>query len=102
MKKKSVVAAFIAVSAVFSVISPFLTPSAPDPQTASTEASVGGYVLREYDGAIGVFVSGSKVPLSVIDIDVRTLPDADRTALANGIFAADEDELNRRIEDYSS
>ncbi|MBR5941774.1 MAG: hypothetical protein IKZ81_00335 [Clostridia bacterium] len=102
MKKKAVIAAFIAVSAVFAAVSPFLTPTAPEPETASTEAPAGGYVLREYEGAIGVFASGSSVPVSVIDVDVRTLPEADRAALANGIFAADEDELNRRIEDYSS
>lgn len=102
MKRKMIFVAVITALAAFAAIIP-LFPAGGHGENAAAEASAhGGYMLREYGGIIGVFSAGGSEPISVIDVDVRTLPEADRRALASGVFAADEDELNRRIEDYSS
>ena len=104
MKNKIIVTSFLAVAAITALLAPQLTKrAAARPETESSAISAAdGYVLREYEGAIGVFKAGVSAPVSIIDVDTRTLPDSDRAALARGIYAADEDELRRRIEDYSS
>ena len=104
MKKQILTASLIAVFSVLAFITPRIAKqTAPLPEAASSElSSVDGYVLREYDGAIGVFRAGVSELLTVINIDPRTLPETDRAALIRGIYAADDDELNRRIEDFSS
>ena len=105
MKNKLVFAFCLASAAITIVLAPlFLRRGSEEVSPASSAQTHinGGYYLMEYNGMIGVFAAGSGEPLSVLDVDVRTLPDADRSALADGVFAADEEELNRRIEDFSS
>ncbi len=104
MKNKIITASLLAVSAIAALLTPQLSKrAAAKPETESSAISAAdGYVLREYEGVIGVFKAGVSAPVSVIDVDTRTLPESDRAALARGIYAADEDELCRRIEDFSS
>lgn len=104
MKNRIILGACLAVSALLTFAAPLLSEkatSAPEPVSSETELT-DGYLLREYDGMIGIFTVGEKEPLSVIKVDLRTLPESDRAALVSGIYAADDEELNRRIEDFSS
>lgn len=104
MKRRVILSSLLAVSAVMALFVPKTAKRAaslPD-ESASEISAEYGYVLREYDGAIGVFKAGVSEPVAVIDIDTRTLPERDRAALILGVYAADDEELNRRIEDYSS
>lgn len=105
MKKKLAAAVCIVTAAIIAVAAPFFARRADEkPESASSAQAraESGYYLMEYKGMIGVFPAKGGEPISVLDVDVRTLPDEDRAALADGVFAADEDELCRRIEDYSS
>ena len=103
MKTKAIRTAVLALSGIMMLTSPLILDKAtatPLPTVSSEEA--GGYILREYNGEIGIFSSDSSVPLRIIEVKVSSLPDGDRSALSDGVYAANEDELNKRIEDYSS
>ncbi len=58
------------------------------------------FILREYDGIIGVF-DASGVLTDIIDVQVNSLPEADREMLETGIYAFSKSELNSLIEDYT-
>ena len=104
MNKRMMLGICLAVSAVTAFAAPRMAKkSVSDPEPVSSEVSLTeGYMLREYDGMIGVFMIGRNEPISVIKVDLRTLPDSDRSELVSGVYAADDEELSRRIEDYSS
>ncbi|MGI6167138.1 MAG: hypothetical protein ACOYIA_03260 [Eubacteriales bacterium] len=58
------------------------------------------FVLREYEGVIGVFDS-SGVLVDIINVKVMSLPEADRKMLESGIYAFSRGELLSLIEDYT-
>ena len=59
-----------------------------------------GYYAREYRDKIGIFyVDGSLY--QVLDTYVKTLPEADRSLLKEGIYLEDEKALRGLIEDYT-
>lgn len=58
--------------------------------------------LGIFEGKLALFVGESPYPNVVYDVMVRTLPEADRIRLAEGIPVADEAELARLLEDYTS
>ena len=59
-----------------------------------------GYYAREYRDKIGIFyVDGSLY--QVLDTYVKTLPEADRSMLREGIYLEDEKALRGLIEDYT-
>jgi len=59
-----------------------------------------GYLVKEYEGQIGIFSSDGKL-LEILDTYVKTLPEADRSLLGEGIWVETRAELNSLIEDYS-
>lgn len=67
---------------------------------AETEGKEEIFILREYEGVIGVF-DNSGVLTDVIDVQIKTLPEADREMLAAGIYAFSRGELIALIEDYT-
>ncbi len=67
---------------------------------ALTEDEEPVFILREHEGVIGVFDS-SGVLTDLIDVQVRSLPEADRNMLAEGIYAFSKQELIALIEDYT-
>ena len=72
------------------------------PQTVLASAE-SGYVLRTWDGYIGVFCPpDSKQPAVLTDVRVRDLPMTDRLALTKGIPAADYGQVVRLLEDYGA
>ena len=58
------------------------------------------YVATSEDGRLVVTRAGKTVIRT--EIDVRTLPEADRNALAQGKILSDADALARLLEDYGS
>jgi hypothetical protein len=58
------------------------------------------YVVKEYHGQIGIFSSDGTL-LEILDTYVKTLPDADRALLGEGIWVETREALNALIEDYS-
>jgi len=60
------------------------------------------YILREYEGRIGVFIAGEAEPETVLDVLVKYLPEYDREQMRQGIPAGSYNELTALIEDYSS
>lgn len=61
------------------------------------------WVLGEYGGYVAVFAPGDGLlPGRVTDVQVRLLPEKDRTQLSQGIVVADRRELMMLLEDFSS
>lgn len=61
------------------------------------------YVLREYEGCVAVFASvGDASPMTLTDIEVDTLREADRQILSSGLAVADREELLTLLEDLGS
>lgn len=61
-----------------------------------------GYMLKIYDGRIGIFRTPSEKPYSYLDTDVSYLNDYDKELLSNGIEVSTEEELKSLIEDLTS
>ena len=59
-----------------------------------------GYLVKEYQGQIGIFSLDGTL-LETIETYVKTLPEADRALLGEGISVKTREELNSLIEDYS-
>ena len=59
------------------------------------------FIVREHGGIIGVFDGDGRLLYS-LDIYVKTLPEADRALLKEGITVHSKKELRALIEDYSN
>ena len=68
--------------------------------SATTEGSDVCYLVREHDGIIGVFTAEGDLEYT-IEVYVRTLPEADRRLLSDGIFAQNKAELLEILGDYN-
>jgi len=66
---------------------------------SETESFAEGKVA-EYNGRIGIFSSDGTL-LQMLETYVKTLPEADRTALREGILISSEEELYSVIEAYT-
>ncbi len=60
------------------------------------------YVLKEYQGHVGVFRYGYTSPSEILDALISDLPAHDREELKSGVYVYSDDELQQRIEDYDS
>lgn len=61
-----------------------------------------GFVLKEYEGKAALFRENSEKPYQILNLEIYLLPDADREALKQGIFAENEEELKTLLEDWES
>jgi len=69
----------------------------------STSGAEAAYILREHEGYVSVFYPGeAALPTMVTDIRVKDLPAGDRRQLADGIPAADHQEMLALLEGLSS
>ena len=59
-----------------------------------------GYIVREYNGKIGVFARGSNVLQETLNVRVSDLPILDRERLYSGIIAQNDEQLYKIIEDF--
>ena len=71
-------------------------------ETAASVSEEETFLVKEYQGHIGVFSNSSELPFQEIPVDVESLPKTDQLLLAQGIHAANKQELNRVLEDYES
>ena len=68
----------------------------PQPETAAPR-----YLLKDSGGHIALYTADGIGPLATYDdLYTRLLPESDVLALQQGVFVADEAELQRRLEDY--
>ena len=58
------------------------------------------FILKNYNGIIGVF-DQSGILTDIIDVEIKSLPEQDRTMLETGIWARSRQELASLIEDYT-
>ncbi len=70
--------------------------------TILTAAITLGYLLGCYKGYVALWKDGKSEPAQIFPCIVDTLPEADQTALLEGIRARSELELNMILEDYLS
>lgn len=99
--------ALAAVAAAAGAISGITGPAgaADEPDTAIVwpqDAENAQFILREYDGCVAVFAAGDSTPITMTDIPVRDLREADRALLNAGLPAADRDEVLTLLEDLGS
>lgn len=67
----------------------------------SVDTSSGsGFMIKEYNGVIGIF-DGDGALQDILDVDIKSLPEADRVMLRAGIWATSRRELASLIEDYT-
>ena len=68
----------------------------PQPETAAPR-----YLLKDSGGHVALYTADGIGPLATYDdLYTRLLPESDILALQQGVFVADEAELQRRLEDY--
>ena len=73
-----------------------------DTVSAALKENEQKYVLKEYNGRIGIFVGDERTPKEVLSVYVFTLPEADRKALSIGIAVYGEEKLLSLIEDFTA
>lgn len=73
-------------------------PAEPVSAAAVSEA---GYYAALSGNQVAIYLNGRAEPVLITDIDARTLPDADRERLAEGIPLDGAADVNRLLEDYS-
>ncbi|MGN1112811.1 MAG: hypothetical protein ACI4RP_06355 [Acutalibacteraceae bacterium] len=94
--------AFLVTVGTISALTPD-TPRAEPQRIFETEPStVEGFIVKELDGRVAVFRNGEEAPLEITDTSIVSLPDFDKQQLKIGVYAANERELKRLLEDYCS
>ena len=58
--------------------------------------------LGIYEGYLALYSGSGRYPTEIYSVLIRSLPEADRIKLNNGIELSDEAELREILEDYSS
>ncbi len=80
--------------------------SSAEVPAAETESSISAasvtYVVKTFQGKIGVFAGDPDTPIQTLNVEVATLPESDRQALEQGITVEGRDSLRRLLEDYES
>ena len=61
-----------------------------------------GYTIGEHEGLLAVFSSDSEEPLTVTDIELASLRQADRDMIDRGLSAQSREELLLLLEDLGS
>ena len=69
--------------------------------TTTTQTQV-NYVLRAWDGHLGLFRGDSEVPYQELDMPLTLLSDYDREIVELGIIVETEQELRALVEDITS
>lgn len=60
------------------------------------------YIMKLYNGKIGIFRIGEAEPFETLDTDIKDLPQGDIELLTDGIRLQSAAELQRAVEDYTS
>ena len=83
----------------------YSTSNAPSSQgsASAAEALTSGadlYIVREYEGHIGVYRDGAAAPFREYSTDVSVLPKADQSSLRQGKVLHSMAEVEKLMEDY--
>lgn len=70
------------------------------PKSQESELSV-SFVLKEYNGKLGLFRGNAQSPYQTLDFDIAYLSEYDRELLKEGIAVDTQGELDMLIEDYT-
>ncbi len=68
--------------------------------SAASAQAAACFIVKEYNGHIGVYRSGESTPFREYNTDVQILPKADRTALEHGKTVHTMAEVEKIVEDY--
>ena len=60
------------------------------------------YIVKTYNGIIGVFADQSETPIQTVEVTVSSLPEGDQQSLEEGISVKGTNALRRLLEDYES
>ena len=71
-----------------------------EPNNENADQDNATFILKNHNGVIGVF-DQSGILTDIIDVDIKSLPEQDRTMLEAGIWARSRQELASLIEDYT-
>lgn len=74
----------------------------PESSIPISESSKIQMRLGAFEGKLALFKGESRYPNEIFDVLLRSLPEADRLRLEEGIKVYDEEELKRLIEDFTS
>lgn len=78
----------------------------PEPTPVITaQPKTVGYLVKEYGGKVAVYQvtdDGESTLSSLTDVEVESLPEADREKLKEGIGVKSEEEMLQLLEDYMS
>ena len=92
----------LTVSGIALALSLFVLTGAP----AETQPAIAGTAPSYYAALVGqhvaIYLTGRAEPVLITEIDVRTLPDADREMLEKGLPLATADDVSRLLEDYDN
>ena len=69
--------------------------------SAAATAETPSYYAALLNDHVVIYVTGRPEPVLVTEIDARSLPDADRKLLEDGLPLEDAADVNRLLEDYS-
>ncbi len=104
--KVTVLAILVAVFAITVGICALAETDATEPARLSSSNEISSaekeyYILKEYRGKLGVFVS-SKIdePLEVLEVYISDLPERDAEKLKKGITASTKEKIMQLAEDY--
>lgn len=75
-------------------------PPSPKEQGINISKGDEGYILREENGKLEIFIPKEKAPARTLDIFLDALPKGDRESLRAGIYAESYEELLGLIEDF--
>lgn len=78
----------------------YVTPDETPTTESSAETEEVVYTVKSYMGKIGVFSADGKL-IQVLEVYVKTLPEADIRLLEEGFTIVGQAELNSIIEDYT-
>ena len=93
---RGVYLALLAAAAVLCLAAGLVWFARPQPETAAPR-----YLLKDSGGHVALYTADGIGPLATYDdLYTRLLPESDVLALQQGVFVADEAELQRRLEDY--
>ena len=70
--------------------------------SSSVSADLTQYTAKSVGNQVVIYETGRSDPVLMTGIDIRTLPEADRQALADGIRLQDATALAHLLEDYDA
>lgn len=97
--KKTLSSTFVYSSA--NTISSQESSTAPASSAASS-AKLATYLVKTYNGEIGIFRVGEEKPFRILHVKTDSLPVADQKLLSSGISVQSSEQLQQVVEDYIS